>query len=139
MSALCHHMIPMTPYLTLMNMREVMTWHYMKYSLGSFIDPRVPQNVRIAVRLLILKNTEKFTNSINKRRLSRVNQVNTNLKGMNSGNQTPKVDVWKPFKMWGIGIERDKKNIPNTTQNTVRGVTRTLTKTFRTRDAMIRW
>ena len=76
---------------------------------------------------------EKFTNSINKHWLSRVNRLRTTLKGINSGNRTPKVDTWNLAQIWGIGIEWAKKTILKTTQNYVRDVTRPLIKRFRKR------
>ena len=77
-----------------------------------------------------------FTKSINRCRLSRINQTWTTLKIMKLGYCTPKVDAWKIVKNWGIGTKTSKNPILDTTQNAFRDVTRPLTKRLRTREEM---
>ena len=76
---------------------------------------------------------DKFIHKINDNRIARENLNRVKLKDLDTGSQNPKAGSQKFTPMWGIGIERSKKTIMATTQNSVCDVTRPLTKRFRTR------
>ena len=70
----------------------------------------------------------KFTNRINKYHISIINKTRMNLKRMNSGYRTPKVDTSKLTQLCRVKIKRAKKTILAITQNSIQGVTIPLTK-----------
>ena len=78
----------------------------------------------------------QFTQKINYLHLTKVNHTRVKLKGLDTVNQKPKLYARKPAHTWGIVIERAKKIIMATTQNSVWGVTIPLTKRFWTRKEM---
>ena len=83
-----------------------------------------------------LKRITAKIKSIDSSRLRRVKAVAS--KAATSGKRQPIVNAEKLAKMWGIGIERAKKTVQETTQQAVRDVTKPLTRRFRTRKALLR-
>ena len=81
---------------------------------------------------------DNFTQKINDFRIARVNQTKVKLKGLDTGNQNPKVDARRHAQMWGFGVDWAKTIIMVTTQNAVWNVPRTLTDQFWARQAMFR-
>ena len=60
------------------------------------------------------------------------------MKGLDTGNQNPKVDARRHAQMWGFGVDWSKKIIMVTTKFAVWYVPRTLTDQFRTIQSMFR-
>ena len=81
---------------------------------------------------------DNFTRNINDNRLARVNHNRGKLKRLDTGKQNPKVYASKIAHMWGVVVERAKKIIMATTQNSVWGVTRPIKNIFCTRQEMFR-
>ena len=74
-----------------------------------------------------------FIRNINDLCITRLNQTRVKLKDLETGKQNPKVYAQKIAQMWGIRVERAKKTIMDTTQNSIWDVTRPLKKRFWTR------
>ena len=80
-----------------------------------------------------------FSDNVNKRLLSIINQTRVELKEMNSGDCRQKLDARKLAQMWDIGTKRAKKTVMNNNQNNVWDVTIPLTNQFQTSQVIFQW